>query len=53
MNSTTRIIGRHAFVKMLVQECKKVRAHFGPSEHAVRRSVMKMHGPQYAALRPD
>jgi hypothetical protein len=53
MKGTTRITGRHAFVQMLVQECKKVRAHGGPSEHAVRRSVMKMHGPQYAALRPD
>ena len=53
MQSTTRITSRQAFVQMLVRECKKVRAHGGPSEHAVRRSVFKMHGPHYAALRPD
>ena len=51
MKNTAKITNRHAYIQMLVQECKRVHlAIGGTSMHAQRRAVFRVHGPQFAGL---
>ena len=50
IDNTKHTGARQAYVSMLIAQCKASRIHGDPSEHALRRAVIKTHAKQFAQL---